>query len=576
MNYLDKLSAERKQLQAEDLLPEWFSTAGYQLFKQKYLWADTPRQQYETIAATLAAHTDDAPRWKHEFFNLLWKGWLSPSTPILANTGTTRGLPVSCSGGYIADSIDGFYSARRETALLTKYGFGTSGYLGDVRARGTPISSGGQASGSVPVIKGFVQDSRDVSQGGVRRGSFASYLPIDHGDFYELVNLLETEDDDLNVGWTVSDKFVEQMNNNEGDARKRFAASLKAKLITGKGYYWFTDKANRKLPKYYPIPNKASNLCSEINLPSDSEHTFTCVLSSMNVAKYDEWKDTNAIFTATVFLDCVASEFIARAKGIPGLENAVRFTEKARALGLGVAGFHTYLQSKRWSFGSLEAVYFNQELFEKLDKESLKASLWMGDVWGFPEWVMLWADGQFSSNGYPTPAFERGLPRNCSRLAVAPTKSTALIMGGISEGINPDVGFVYSQSTAGGEVERVSPVLLDIMKERGVYNKKSIQEISDAFGSVQDVGWLSDEEKVVFRTAFEIDQHAIIRLAAQRGRWLDQWQSLNLFFSADADPAYVRDVHLEAFNNPAILGLYYLYSKAGVKSSQNTGCEVCE
>ncbi len=330
----DKLSLERKKLQEEGLLPEWYTTAGYQLFKSKYLWADNPRIQYETIANTLAAHTDAPTQWAEKFFALLWNGWLSPSTPVLANTGTTRGQPVSCSGGYIDDSIDGFYSARREAALLTKHGFGTSGYLGDIRSRGEPISSGGKASGVLPVLRGFVQDSRDVSQGGVRRGSWAGYLPIDHNDFDEVATLLEKEPDDLNVGWNISDSFIASLGAGDTDARRRFARALKTKLVTGKGYFFFPDKANRKLPKYYPIPVKASNLCSEIILPSDEQHTFTCVLSSMNVAKYDEWKDTDAVFDATVFLDCVASEFIHRAKDIPGLENAVRFTERARALGL--------------------------------------------------------------------------------------------------------------------------------------------------------------------------------------------------------------------------------------------------
>jgi ribonucleoside-diphosphate reductase alpha chain len=330
----DKLSQERKKLQEEELLPEWFTTAGYQLFKSKYQWATTPREQYETIANTLALHTDDFAKWSVKFFLLLWNGWLSPSTPVLANTGTTRGLPVSCSGGYIQDSVDGFYTSRREAALLTKYGFGTSGYLGDIRSRGSSISAGGKASGVTPVLRGFVQDSRDVSQGNTRRGSWAGYLPIDHGDFHEVVSFLEKEPDDLNIGWNISDDFVSRLEAGEADARERMGKALKAKLVTGKGYFFFPDKANRKLPKYYPMPVKASNLCSEIVLPSDEEHTFTCVLSSMNVAKYDEWKDTDAVHDATVFLDCVASEFISRARDIPGLENAVRFTEKARALGL--------------------------------------------------------------------------------------------------------------------------------------------------------------------------------------------------------------------------------------------------
>lgn len=563
-NFYERLSQERRMLQKQELLPPWFSTSGYQLFKDKYLWAPTPRLQYETIAATLAVHTDDAPKWKDKFFELLWKGWLSPSTPVLANTGTTRGLPVSCSGGYVGDSVDEFYTARREAALLTKHGFGTSGYLGDIRGRGEPIASGGRASGILPVLKGFVQDSRDVSQGGVRRGSWAGYIPIDHQDFDEVANYLENEPDDLNIGWNITDAWLARLSKGEEEPRRRFARALKVKLVTGKGYFWFPDKANRSLPAYYPITNKASNLCSEINLPSDEEHTYTCVLSSMNVAKYDEWKDTDAVFTATVFLDCIASEFIVRARAIPGLENAVRFTEKARALGLGAAGFHTYLQKNSIPMDSLEAVYFNQELFEKLGRESLEASLWMGEKWGRPQWVEEWSRRTGYGEG----------PRNASRLAIAPTKSTALIMGGISEGINPDPAMTYTQATAGGEVDRTNPVLLQIMKDRGVYNSKTIQSITAMFGSVQHVSWLSDEEKRVFKTAFEIDQSVLVRLAAQRGRYLDQWQSVNLFFSAEEDPRKIAQVHKEAFLNEHILGLYYVYSKSGVSASKDD-CEVC-
>ena len=288
----------------------------------------------------------------------------------------------------------------------------------------------------------------------------------------------------------------------------------------------------------------------------------------MNVAKYDEWKDTDAIFTATVFLDCVASEFIAKARGIRGLENAVRFTERARALGLGVAGFHTYLQSKRIPIDSIDAIYFNQELFEKLDKESLAASRYMGARWGSPEWA-----AKFNHKLNHDPEYIR----NCSRIAIAPTKSTALIMGGISEGINPDPAYVYTQSTAGGEVSRISPVLLDLMKQKGVYNKNTVQEIIDAFGSVQGVDWLDEEEKKVFKTAFEIDQHVLVRLAAQRGQWIDQWQSLNLFFAAGEDPKYITDVHKTAFKDENILGLYYIYSRANVQASKDRPeCEVCQ
>lgn len=569
-NFYTKLSNERKQLQEEGMLPPWYTTGGFQLFKQKYMWAETPRAQYEAIAATAAQHTDDVPKWKDAFFELLWNGWLSPSTPVLANMGTTRGFPVSCSGSYTPDSITGFYTALHEMALLTKGGFGTSTYLGDVRPRGARISTGGKASGIVPVLRSRIQASRDVSQGGVRRGADASYIPLDHGDFDEVITLLENEPDDLNIGWTISDAVRDVLLSDVRDEttlplKMRFARALKAKTTTGKGYFWKSDTANRMLPDWYPMGNKASNLCSEINLPSDENHTFTCVLSSMNLAKWDEWKDTEAVFNATVFLDCVASEFIVQARGVPGLEKAVRFTEKARALGLGTCGFHTYLQEHMIPFESMEAMMFNDEAFSHIKREATRASLWMGIRWGTPEWV---SDLEEVLDG--------PYPRNCSLVAIAPTKSTALIMGGVSEGINPDVGFTYTQGTAAGEINRVSPAILNIMKERGVYDDKHIKQITAAFGSVQGVDWLNDEEKRVFKTAFEINQYVVLRLASQRAKYIDQWQSLNLFFAGDAPSSYIAGVHKEALADDNIIGLYYLYSQSGVKGSDPEDCEVCQ
>lgn len=882
----DALSEERKRLQDAGDAPSWWTTGGYQLFKERYQWADTPRKQYETIARTLAKHTGDTSKWEPLFFEMMWNGWLSPSTPVLSNTGTNRGLPVSCSGGVTEDSIEGFYTSRRESAILTKHGFGTSSYLGDIRPRGSEIKSGGKADGVLPVLKGFVQDSRDVRQGSARRGAWAGYLHIDHGDFWEITRFLEKEPDDVNIGWIITDGFIGRLKAGDAEAISRYQEALKVKMVTGKGYFWFVDKANRKLPKYYPIKNKASNLCSEILLPSDQNHTFTCqpdfatlikrgvglvtmgeisvgdevwsesgwtrvtgkvhsgskpvfeyrtrrglfvgtedhrvvqdgekvevrfaesidaisfnavssddkscliaemnglflgdgtlrngkpvlcvgendedyyeyfgdhlskdgykyfretdlplfvdvglntydrdfdlkdcrgversflkglfsangsvmnqdgqvrvvltgtsakvmtkamhvlqflgftphlykskgrvtewsngeykskdrydlmllkthevvrfrdeigfiqkykcdvlsnmdekdskpktltnsvlettylgdfdvyhievdnpthtywtgglnvsncVLSSLNLAKYDEWKDTDTIFNATVFLDCVASEFIEKAKGVAGLENAVRFTEKARALGLGVCGWHTFLQQRMIAFESLEAHMWNNLIFKEIHDKSLSATEWMGVTWGPAPWY----DEYRRKNG------GTGLPRrNCSRIAIAPTKSTALIMGGVSEGINPDPAMVFTQATAGGEVFRVNPVLLELMKEKGAYNKKNVQEINEAFGSVQDVEWLTDDEKKVFRTAFEIDQSTVIRQASSRGKYIDQWQSLNLFFGGTEDPAYVSKVHQEAFLDEGIVGLYYVYSRSEAKGSIDKGeCLACQ
>ena len=557
----DKLSEERKKLQAAGELPEWYSTGGYQMFKEKYLYeASSPKAQYERIASTLAIHTPNPQEWKEKFFNLLWKGWLSPSTPVLANTGTTRGLPVSCAGSYISDSIDSIYRAKHEIAALTKAGFGTASYLGDIRGRGSVIGAGGKASGLLPIIKGFQQDMEYVSQGTARRGSWAGYVPIDHADFDEVCDHLEHNPDGNNIGWNISEEFILRLTSGDQEARRRYGKALRTKMVTGKGYFFFPDKANDKRPQWYVDQNldiKSPQLCAEIMLHSSEEYTYTCVLSSLNLAKYNEWKDTDAIFEATVFLDCVCQEFIDRSKNTSGLEKARAFTKKSRALGLGVCGFHTLLQQNRMVFGSFESMMLNNEIFKRIDDDSRRASKWISETWGEPEWM----------EGY-------GMA-NTHRIAVAPTKSTALIMGGISEGINPDTAMVYTQRTAAGEVDRINPVLLELMREREVYNKRTIERIRDNMGSVQAEDWLSDHEKEVFKTAFEIPQMSVVQMASARAKYIDQWQSLNLFFAANEEEAYINEVHKQAFLDPNILALYYVYSKAGVQASKDE-CLACQ
>lgn len=557
----NKLSEERKKLQEEGNLPEWYTTGGYQMFKEKYLYqASNPREQYERIARTLAAHTPDPQEWYGKFFNLLWKGWLSPSTPILANTGTSRGLTVSCAGTYIPDSLDDIYKARHEVAMLTKQGFGTASYLGDIRPRGSEISVGGKSSGVMPIIEGFQSDMEYVTQGTARRGSWAGYLPVDHGDFEEVCTYLEQNPDGNNIGWCVSNDTIGKLNDAEEESLDIYGKALKTKMTTGKGYWFFPDKANARRPQWYVDQGKmitAPQLCNEIMLYNDKDHTYTCVLSSMNLAKWDEWKDTEAVFEATVFLDAVVQEFIERGKNMKGLEKAIAFTKKSRALGLGVCGFFTHLQKNMIPAESLDAHFFNLEVFKHLNNESKRASKWLAEQWGEPEWM--------KGYGYA----------NTHRIAVAPTKSTALIMGGVSEGINPDTAMVFTQRTPAGEISRVNPVLLDIMKKEGVYNKKNIDFINDKMGSVQECDFLSDEVKEVFKTAFELPQSLLLRFASTRADDIDQWQSWNAFFSADADESVIDKFHVDAFNDPKILGMYYVYSKAGVQASKDE-CAVCQ
>lgn len=564
-NIYKELSEERKRLQEQGLVPEWYTTAGYQMFKEKYEYEThgrSVRGQFERIAKTAASHlegTNYADKAEQKFFDLLWQGWLSPSTPVLANMGTTRGMPVSCSGTIADDSVDGFYSNLREVALLTKYGFGTATDLSSVRPRGSKISIGGKASGVLPVIKEHVNAMRNIAQGTARRGAWAFYLDIEHGDFNEVADHILAEPDDLNCGWTIRQSFIDALERDDPEAIERFQKAMKIKMVTGKGYFFFVDKANAKRPVTYQHHNlkiNNSQLCSEIMLFNDYEHTYTCVLSSMNAAKYNQWKNTDAPYWATVFLDCVASEFIARAKNVSGLEKAVRFTEKSRALGLGLCGIHTLFMQEMLPFEGFDAHRLSQEISANIWNQAEQATKDMAGILGEPEWCK---------------GFGR---RNTHTIAIAPTKSTALLMGGVSEGINPDPAMSYNQMTSAGEIDRLNPVLLELMKSKGVYTKKHVQEITDKQGSVQHVEWLTPTEKEIFKTAFEINQKAVLRLASARSRYIDQWQSLNLFFAADEDPAWIAEVHSEAFRDPNILALYYIYTQAGVQASKGE-CEAC-
>lgn len=570
-NLYDKLSKERKQLQAEGEMAPWWSTGSWQLFKGKYMYqAQTPRQQYQRIADTLAQYIEgvypdwwtaefgEGYTWRQAFFDQMWCGNLSPSTPVVGNTGTNKGFSVSCSGNVLPNSINGIYDAKREVAVLTKNSFGTASYLGEIQPRGSVTTKGQKAVGVLPVIKGFVHDMEYVAQGG-RRGAWAGYLPIEHGDFYEVAKYLHDAPDGLNIGWNISDDFIARLENGDDDAQDRFAETLVTKMPTGRGYYAFIDRINARRPQMYKdhgLYVVAPQLCNEIHLHSSESLTYTCVLASQNAARWNQIKGTRAGFIATVFLDCVAEDFIQKATGIQGLEKAVEFTRLGRALGLGACGFHTYLQQERMPVDSIEAYQFNNEFFSYLHDESLAASVWMAKVLGEPEWC----------KGYGV--------RNTHRTAIAPTKSTALLMGGVSEGINLDAAMTYLQLTPAGEVDRANPVLLEIMKERGVHTKAHMKSLTDAQGSCQHVDWLTPHEKLVFRTGFEYDQRVTMRLTAARQRKICQGQSWNTYHSADEPEENVAAFFSELFKNPNITGHYYAYSKAGVVGSSGE-CVVC-
>lgn len=556
---METLSQERKRLQAEGLLPDWFTTNSWQMVKKKYLSkGESYRDRISTIAKTLAQYTPNPTEWEQKFFDMCWKGWVSLSTPVLSNVGTTKGLGVSCMGMVVEDNLDSIYKAKHEIAMLTKAGFGTSGDLSNIRQRGALVNGSFSSSGVVPVMQGFISDMQYLHQGSARRGSFASYIDIEHGDFDEIISLLKVSPDDANIGWVIKQTFIDKLDAGCEEATRRFQVSLATKMVTGKGYYWLIDKVNEALPEVFKnlgMTNKSGGLCVEITLIADENHSYSCILSSMNLTKYNEWKGTDAIFNATVLLDCVCEDFLRNARFIPGLEKVVRFTEKFRALGLGVLGWHTYLQNNMISLGSLEAVYLNTEIFKAMQEESLRASKWLAEV-----------NGQ-------SPEMSCTDRANSNLLAIAPTMSTALIMGGCSQGIEPIAANVYTQGSAAGEVYRVNPALLDLLKSKDKYSEEVLKSIEEAQGSVQHLGFLSDEEKLVFRTGFEIDQLVLLRLASQRQQYLCQGQSLNLFFASDVTEEEVAKVHKYAFKDPRILGLYYVRTMRG--AAPKVSCEGC-
>ncbi len=575
-NKYERLSHMRKQLQADGLAPEWMSTASYQLLTgQDYLdTAETPRDMYLRIAKRAAELTEfDIPTyfgydtWFEAFFDIMWKGWLSPSTPILTNMGNSRGHPIACSGTYLGDSIVSFYEARKEIAQLTQRGYGTSWCLDPVRPRGSKISKGGEANGIMQPASGVVQDMKDISQG-TRRGNVGQYLNPLHTDFDELCDQIIADDDGWNIGWNLTDEYNDLYRTDKDRADLIWKKMLKAKMVKGKGYFYFLDKVNRARPKMYVDRGfyvRHSNLCAEIALMSDKDHSFTCVLSSMNVAKYDEWKNTYAVQLATIFLDAVISDMLIKAKDEPGFERIIAFTEKSRAIGLGQLGQSTYFQMQSWPFGNFQSIQFNQMLMKHLDTESLIASKLLAKEVGEPEWMI----------GYGE--------RFSHRLALPPTKSTAIIQGGISEGIGPVYANVYGQDTAGGTVFRINPVLLPIMKDRGQYTEAVMERIAKAQGSVQGESWLTDHEKEVFRTAYEINQETILLMGSHRQRIMSaggggQGQSLNLYFTAEESEEEISRLHHLAYEDEHLQSLYYVHSlneESTYKVDKST-CSACE
>ncbi len=574
-------SEVRKRLQELGEAPDWYTTAGLQLFYEKYSWKEeTPKNRYKTIAKTMAQHApENYPSWWEEdsftkgkcweevFFEALWKGYISPSTPMLANAGIRkRGTTVSCAGGNVGNSLFERYDAVTEAAILTKHSHGTSYSIDDWPSEGTPLQRGGYSLGVMPIVRDFIECMDEVTQA-ARRGSLAYSLGISHGDFDAVKNNLYENPESNNVGWLIKDEDVKGLLSGDKELLRRFNETLGVKMPRGKGYYSFIDKMNRKLApafKLKGLSSKASNLCQETNLPSNEEYTFSCVILCYNLEYYREWPE-HLVFIGQVMSDCNISEYLETmdqmsAQDKIAMRKIRKFTDEFRALGSGVLSYHTLMQQEMIPVASIDAMVLNVEIFSKLDRESKEATEWLAAVLGEPEGC-------------------KGLGiRNATRLMMPPTKSTAEIMGGGSEGIGLDVAMAFTKQSAGGEFFRINKVLLKLMKEKGVYSDENIKQITQAKGSVQKVDWLTPEEKKVFLTAFEIPMEFVLNLASQRQQFIDQQQSINLYFTSNDSEEYIGKIHKQAFEDEGILSLYYIYSMRGADGliRDMESCEMCQ
>jgi len=573
MNELHDLA--KKQGWSIDDIPEWGNNSLYlTTMLGGYLQnKETPKEAYTRIAST-AANYLNKPEFFSKFFEILWNGWLIPSTPVMSNFGTNRGLPISCFGGSIGDSMYDIYRKNLEMAILSKHGGGTAYDFSEIRPKGALIKDGanGTTDGIIPFMKSFDSTIIASKQGKMRRGAVALYLSANHPEFSDFLKIREPKGDinrqchNIHMGAKFTNEFMEEVVNKNGSKRELWLEHIKTRVKTGEPYTFFTDNANANLKSTFSTYNlkvRHSQLCAEIMLPSDENHTFVCCLSSMNLYKWEEWSKTDAVYYATIFLDAVISEFLEKAKHIQGIEDSIRFAEKSRALGLGALGWASLLQKMRIPFIGIQATSLTRVIFSHMKEKSDKASMWMADEFGEPTWC--------KGSGY----------RNLTCIAVAPNRSSSKLAGGVSQGIEPFAANLYMDDDAKGAHLRRNPDLETLLDEKGLNTPQTWDIIAEDKGSVKNIDGLTEDEKEIFRTFKEINQLELVRQAAVRQEYIDQGQSLNLAFFHDAPAKWINQVHIEAWKL-GIKALYYLRSESNLRADSKqqrdlySECIVCE
>ena len=540
------------------------------LSKGYLLPGETPKKAYRRVA-NAAARRLGKPELENKFFKIIWNGWLGLASPVISNMGTDRGLPISCFGIDTPDSIRGIGLTNAELMKLTASGGGVGISLSRIRKRGTSISGNGKSEGVVPWAKIYDSAIIATNQGNVRRGAASVNLDINHGDIDEFLQIRRPKGDpnrqclNLHQCVVVDDFFMRKLEARDSEALNTWATILKSRMETGEPYIMYKDNVNKDNPIAYRLNNldvTMTNICSEITLFTDEEHSFICCLSSMNLGKYDEWKDTDAVELATWFLDGVMQEFIDKSNGKDSLQRTHNHARKGRALGLGVMGWHSFLQQKGLPFNSIASTAHTKNIFSDIRQKAEKASMEMALEYGEP----LWCRGT-------------GM-RNTHLLAVAPTVSNSVIVGGISAGIEPLPANIYTFNGAKGTFIRKNKELQKILIEKGEDKDQWWDQMLSEDGSAQGLpdNVLTPEEKELFLTFPEINQLELVRQAAIRQRYIDQTQSLNLSFDVNDSPKWINQVHLEAWKL-GIKTLYYLRTDSVIKGdlgSRMSDCGSCD
>jgi len=566
----NSLVADYSQWERGKDFPDFMDEVALSTISKGYLLpGETPKKAYKRVAHAVAMRLN-RPDLESKFFKYIWNGWIGLASPVLSNTGTDRGLPISCFGIDTPDSVRGIGLTNAELMKLTASGGGVGISTSRIRPRGTEIRGNGKSEGVVPWCKIYDSSIIATNQGNVRRGAASVNLNINHPDIHEFMQIRRPKGDpnrqclNLHQCVVVDDAFMRRLNDRDQEAMSLWLDILKSRVETGEPYIMFEDNVNKDNPLAYMMNNlkvSMTNICTEITLHTDEEHSFICCLSSLNLSKYDEWKDTDVVEIATYFLDGVMEEFIEKTNGKEAMKRTHKHAKKGRALGLGIMGWHTFLQKKNLPFNCIASTAWTHTIMSKIKMQAEEASRKLAVEYGEP----LWCKGT-------------GM-RNTHLLAIAPTVSNSRISG-CSAGIEPQPANVYTFNGAKGTFIVKNPELEKLLEERGFNKDKIWDQILVDGGSVQNLSndILSEEEKEVFLTFAETNQLELVRQAATRQKYIDQTQSLNLAFAPTDSPKWINQVHFEAWKL-GIKTLYYLRTDSVIKGdlgSRTAECVSCD